>query len=228
MRVFEDYRDQFRSLYDAVKSVHGNSGRPHRGHGFDHDVTVAMTAVFIAPSERVAERAFCAGLMHSADHCVTREELGTTLNGYLSKIPRDFSDKELAEIKEAVLRHREYKGRNLKTRKPTQRTLMDADKLVNMEPLVIARSGQFHPGIPAIETHWVGKRGGRYANPASTYANPCNLLDDIRGCAEWAEPGWMHYPISRQLATVRAGFIVDFIRRAEDVYHPLGLAGVEL
>ncbi len=217
-------------MYEAVKKTRAQSARPHRGHGLDHDVAVAMMGTDIAPNDRIAERVFCAGLMHSIDHYVAEEdEVGAALDRYLDTVSNYFEPQELVEIKEAVLRHMEFKNRDMDTRKPTQRTLMDADKLVNMDPLVVVRSGQFHPEIPAIELEYIGTSNGqRYANPASTYPKPCSVLDDLRGCVEWSEPGWIHYPKAQELADERAGFIKDYIRKAEEAFSFLCLSGVDL
>jgi hypothetical protein len=220
---FNRYRTLFAGVYDAVAKRHQKD--PHRGHGMDHNAAVAMMGVSLCERDEVAaEMAFVAGLIHSTDRVVPTEQLSAELDHYLSLVPPNrFSAEQLAEIKEAVLRHDEYKDRNLATRKPTQKILMDADKLVNMNLLIVIRAGQHRPHIPAIELEFLGCR-----NPASTYKQPSSVIDMLRYVAEWAGPGWMHLPQAQQQAQAAAAQILDYVRKTENMFFELGLNGAKL
>jgi hypothetical protein len=225
MKPFDHYRDLFAVLYGMVKTEHTISPRPHAGHGLDHDAAVAMMGILLAGTdETAAEMVFVAALVHSTDRFVEEGHLDATLNLYLSLLPiGHFNDTQVAEIKEAVLRHTEFKDRDLETRKPTQCLLMDADKLVNLNLLLVARSGQLQPNIPAIEMQFVGGR-----NPLSTYRKPTSIIEDLHGSLEWLEPGWLHSPTARVRADVLGAKLRQYIEDAEAMFVELGLAGVEL
>jgi hypothetical protein len=224
----QHYYTRFMPLFEAVEADDLASTKPHSGHGFwDHDVVVAMMATLIALNPRTGDMAFIAGLIHSTDRKVENDKIDETLDRYLQLVTSDFSPSELALIKEAVMRHDEFKEENVETRSLVQKTLMDADKIINLETLVIVRSGQFQPFIPAVEPQWIGRKddGARYNNPASTYREPTSVLEVLRGCVEWAEPGWIHFEKSQRRVDTLAKKLQDFIDDAERIYIELGIAG---
>ncbi len=229
MPGFNEYRTRFLPLYEGVKRLH-ETGPGHQGHGLDHDAAVAMMGTIIArrvAGGHLANMAFCAGMLHSLDHLV--QNVPEELIRLLDLTADIFTNEERDDIQRAVLRHAEFKDKDLATRSVVQRVLMDADKLVNMDPIVIVRAGQFFPNTPAIELdHMNPPSGQTYANTASTYQDPRSVLDNLRGSLEWTEPGWMHFPVSQQMAVERANFIRSFISNAEDAFEPLGLVGVIL
>ncbi|MEK7601514.1 MAG: hypothetical protein AAB480_03230 [Patescibacteria group bacterium] len=181
IRSFDAYRERFRSFYDAIASDHRESVRQHRGHGLDHDVTVAQLAAHIAPDERTAEKAWCAGMLHSTDRYAAiakvsegPHEVGEEIMQNLKYIPPGyFSSGELSEMYAAACRHDEL---NQEDQSTVQMALMDADRLVNLMNTVVIRAGQFQPGIPAFESEHLNGR----PNPGSTYHSPKSVLDDLR------------------------------------------------
>lgn len=223
MHSFTSLRTAFPGLYRAVKEAHAASPHAHQGHGLDHDVAVALTAARLAGEDgHLVEKAFAAGLMHSTDR-LAGDATDAALDRYLSLLPPRFTPEDASEIKEAVLRHMEYKDHNLATRKPTQKLLMDADKLVNMNPLIVIRAGQFRSNIPAIEVEFVGTR-----NPVSTYRRPTSVIEDLYGAIEWIEPGWFHYPAAEEKARALGMKLQQYIRDCESLYTELGVAGAVL
>lgn len=227
MNRFQHYRMLCSKLYGAVKEGHEASTRNHYGHGLDHDVAVAMMAASLVEDMQLgalqARKAFAAGLLHSTDR-VFGPGYEEVLERYLLLLPNPpFRATDAEEIRVAVLRHDEFKDKNVDTRSTTQRILMDADKLVNMDPLLIVRSGQHHPNIPAIELEYIGRR-----NPASTFKEPTSVIEDLWGSIEWVEPGWFHYPEAQRRAEVLAEYIRTYIKSVEQEYEALGIAGLAL
>lgn len=45
-------RNKYSQFYFNVKKWHNDSPRAHRGHGLDHDVTVAQLCLKIAPTKK--------------------------------------------------------------------------------------------------------------------------------------------------------------------------------
>jgi len=225
--LFECYRSRFPTLYDAWELVHDASKRAHSGHGKDHDAAVAMMTQRIAPDERTAEMAWVAGLLHSIDHLVGKESYEETLDSLLTQVYMDFDPPEIAEIRDAVLKHN---GRNEPSDSLTLVTLRDADRLINIQPLVIIRSGQFHPSIAAIELEHIGKNPGGRLNPESTYHDPKSVRDALVSCLEWeSDPNFcLRLPAAIEIGKRDFQYLREFLARCEEPFHNLGLAGVRL
>ena len=184
---FAEYYNRFRTLCETVEADDLASEHPHSGHGFwDHDCAVAMKAARLSPDDDTAQLAFVAGIIHSTDRKVAEGDLDTTIDRYLGLT--DLSPDDCNLIKEAVARHMEFKDKDVETRSYVQKSLMDADKLINMELSLVIRSGQFQPTIPVVELEYIDLRapGARYNNPASTYRKPSSVLEDI--AARWSGP----------------------------------------
>lgn len=212
-------RARFNHLFTRVTLVRATSQSAHRGHSSEHDALVAMIATRIAPDLRTAEKAFVAGILHSLDR-VAGDAFESVLDECLALlVPGDFTQHESDEIREVVVRHGEHKNAP-GTRSPTLITLMDADKLANMQLLAIARAGQFYPDVPVIETEFVGKR-----NPHSTYHSPTSIIENLWGFVEWGEPGWLQLPEAKRMGTVLAARMTEFILLAEAPYKEFGIAG---
>lgn len=228
-QTFEHYRQLFPDLYAAVKGFHLGSSRSNRGHGFDHDVAVAQMAAQISPDEKTAEKAWVAGLLHTTDRLVeNRAELEKVLQNHLLIVRDLFTAWEIDEIYQAVLRHDQPNrlGDTL-----TQQVLMDADRLVNLQPLIVARAGQHYPDMPAIELQYIGKQPvEQRTNPASSYGRPMNVMDDVRGVLEWEhDPQFcLRIPAAIERGKEQFAYIREFLTRAEQAYAELGLAGMEL
>lgn len=220
MRSFDAYRERFIALYEAVKRTHEVSHNQHHGHGLDHDVAVAQMAALIAPTSRLSDTGWVAGLMHSTDRLVATDAYTTHLRAYLDLLPApEFSNEEIEEIYIAVLEHDQKVPLH---RSPTQEVLQDADKLVNMQATMLIRAGQFHADIPTVELSHLEKM-----NPASTYHAPKNVLDNTRIIA--AEyPGLLHTPKAKELASVYMKRLREHEQHILEDHRLLGLVGVEL
>ncbi len=178
MKEFHCYKTLFAEFYQAIKEKHTSVGQRNRGHGLDHDVTVAQIGVRIAPDERTADKAWVAGMLHSLDHLIEHDDkndpaVSGALATLLSHLPKDyFSSEEVGEIGQAALRHSEL---NRDDQSLTQQVLMDADRLANLQVSIMIRGGQYRPTIPPLEFEYLDK-----INPSSTYREPKNVLDNIR------------------------------------------------
>lgn len=181
MRTFNEFRSRYARLYAAVKTEHEQSSHKHRGHGLDHDAAVAQMAALIAPAEKLADMGWVAGLIHSTDRLMKGIDPASKLREHLSLLPPEgFSPSEVEEIFVAALEHAEKIPTH---RSPTQEILQDADKLVNMQAMVLIRVGQFRHDMPAVELQYLKGK-----NPASTYHAPKNVLDNVRIVAEEYPP----------------------------------------
>ncbi|MBA3789278.1 HD domain-containing protein [Patescibacteria group bacterium] len=221
MNSFEDYRVLFRNMYVAVKEGHEKSPMKHRGHGMDHDVTVAQIATLIAPDDRAKKLGWVAGMLHSTDRVVPADQLTVALTSYLHALPEGyFTNEEKQKIVEAVLRHSEL---NQDNQSDVQQLLMDADRLANLTVALFIRGGQFRPDIPAFEfTYLNGTQ-----NPASTYKYPKSVLDNIRADLEEYLPQ-LRLPAAKELGTTYAERLSQIIAWIEKDYHDLSLAGLQL
>ena len=226
---FDELRKKYEALYGAMKEWHLVAPRAHRGHGLDHDVTVAMIAVRIAPDNRTAELAFVAGLLHSLDRTVERGNKMAVLEKLTEMVqllPSDVTSDEKANIVRSVEGHSDL---NSPDQSVLQQTLMDADRLANLMALVVIRAGQFKSDIPAVEFEFI-----ETANPGSTYYQSASVLDDLRGNMSQLGEGQVGYMEQLRLPKAielgryyhgRLNLIVEMIR--ED-HRDLGLAGVKL
>lgn len=217
MRTFEEYRSLFPKLYDEVKKIHDGSTRPHRGHGFaDHNLPVALMAAIIAPDLRTADKAYVAGLLHSIDRWVEKEEFAPTILRCLELLPKGyFTSQEMEEIFDAVQKHDK---KNAEDDSLTLQVLKDADRLINLEPVHIIRSAQWYHEIPAIEIEHLGG-----LNPDSKWGKARNVIDDFRFCLEWIP--WLRVPKAIVRGEVLRTELEAFIVSCERIYHELGLAG---
>lgn len=221
MKSFEAYRIAFTELYASVKEAHGRSPRQHYGHGFDHDVAVAQMAALIAPSEKIADMGWVAGIIHSTDHLVgAMSECAAALRDVLTKIPAGlFTQDEIEEIYLAALEHGEKIPAH---NSPTQEVLQDADKLVNMQAMLLVRVGQFRSGMPALELAYLDT-----INPESTYHTPKSVFDSIRIVAS-EYPSLLHTEKGKKLASVYVQRLQAYERHILEDYRLLGLVGITL
>lgn len=220
MESFDAYRGKFTVLYAAVKDLHARSLHQHRGHGLDHDAAVAQMAALIAPTPRLSDIGWVAGLMHSTDRLVAADAYTTHLRAYLDLLPaNEFSKEEIEEIYIAVLEHDQKVPLH---RTPTQEVLQDADKLVNMQATLLIRAGQFHTDIPTVELSYLEE-----VNPASTYHAPKNVLDNARIIAT-EYPELLHTPKAKELASVYMKRLQEYEQQILEDHQLLGLVGVEL
>lgn len=226
---FEKLRQKYLKLYEAMKEWHRIAPRPHRGHGLDHDVTVAMLAVKIAPDERTAELGFIAGLLHSIDRTVERGNKQAVEDKVLemfTHFPEDITSDERGDILLTVLNHSDL---NKDDQPLVQQVLMDADRLANLMILVMIRAGQFQPELPPIEFNFMDR-----PNPKSTYRDPCSIIDDMRGCLSQLGEGHVGYieqirvPKAQILGAYYHGRLNSVVEMIREDHEKLGLSGIEL
>ncbi|HMO77674.1 MAG TPA: HD domain-containing protein [Candidatus Paceibacterota bacterium] len=221
MNSLDTFRNLFPVFYNQIKNGHiQTKNKDHFGHGFDHDVTVAMLAVLIAPSVRLGHKAWCASLLHSTDRVVTEKKVKETMILYSQNLKHFFNDTEIKDIIEAALRHSEL---NQDNQNDTQVVLMDADRLANMQSAVIIRGGQFRHKIPALDLKYLN--GDK--NPLSTYENPKTVLDNLRLIISQYIPQ-LRIKKAKVLGSVYSKKIKKYIESIERDYEKLGLAGVDL
>lgn len=222
MRTFEEYRNLFPDLYNEVKRIHGESARPHRGHGFaDHNLPVALMATRIAPDLRTADKAYVAGMLHSLDRWVEKGQMGfvTSIYRCLELLPTGyFTSQETEEILDAIVKH---DRKNEDDDSLTLQVLKDADRLINLEPVHIIRAAQWYHEIPAIEIEHLGE-----LNPASVWGKACNVIDNLRFTLEWIS--WLRIPKAKERGEELRTELEAFIVSCERIYHELGLAGKTL
>ena len=77
-KTFIKLKKELVDLYNKVKEDSLKTGRPNHGHGLDHDITVAMLSIKIAPNKKVAEMAFVASLFHSTDRRMGKRNIKKT------------------------------------------------------------------------------------------------------------------------------------------------------
>lgn len=220
MISFEQYRDEFRPLYDAVKRAHHASPHKHRGHGIDHDVTVAQMAAYLSDTPGLARTGWVAGLIHSADRVVGKEAFPSKLREYLSELPKEcFTPAEIEEIYLAALEHDKKIAPH---QTPTQAVLQDADKLVNMQSMVVIRSGQFHPDMTALEFDHLTKM-----NPQSTYHLPKSVFDALR-ILPLEYPDMLVTPKAKELSRVYGVRLERYAEHVFEDHEMLGLVDVKL
>lgn len=227
-KVAEDLLAKFAPLVDAVKKLHA-SREKNSGHGFDHDLAVAQWAYRLSIEEgfsyETAALAWVAGILHSLDHVLPngiKSVIGSMGIKDLLDLTQISEEQKVVIIK-AVQEHSGANGANDSTVKVA---LMDADKIANLGPTVIIRSGQFRPDIPPCETEYLI---GTDVNPASTYPKPTSVLDDLRHNMWWGDQvrnpkycfrlrsAWKH-------GEKRIAYLANFIARIREEYADIGLA----
>jgi hypothetical protein len=219
MRTFEEYRQKFHGLYRAMKATHAASQKPHRGHGLDHDVTVGMLGVRIAPGERTGELAFCGGLLHSLDRIVEKSIVPDLITAHLEELPDGyFTSDELDDIWRSVMRHEEPRDDD----SVLQQVLMDADRLANIMLSGALRAAQFYAELPVVEFNYLSGR----RNPATTWNEPTSALDGVRIVYEMLHP--MRTEKGKELARRFAAQLAVFVAGTEEQYADLGLVGIRL
>jgi hypothetical protein len=195
-----DMRDAFPAFFSRFNEIHNmlvETGRGHRGHGPDHDMLVGGYALIIADLTLIAKMAWVAAHLHSLDRFYGDEHVQMT-DEMLALVWADdhnsgFTSDQIAMIREAVMKH----GRpNEDDDNPVTVILKDADRLANMNPHVIVRSGQFQSELPVVEFGYVGFD----KHPGSTYKAPRSIHDDLLGCLEWHPDSGTPYAIRTEAA----------------------------
>lgn len=179
---------KFSKLTDKILADHVAKGAIGGGHDFLHALMVAQYAKIIAENEQTGTIAWVAGLCHNTDRLFPGE-VEVRLDSYL-KNGTNFSSGVRKSIIEAILGHSK---RNSPNDSELTIILMDADRLANIGPNILIRSGQFYHQLPAYDPRYIVK-----PNPKATYKKPLTSLDDIKFCLEWEE--WLRMPKAKKLA----------------------------
>lgn len=166
-----------------------NEGKGHQGHGLDHDLLVMGYTLRIAPTKELAELAWIAASLHSLDRHFG-EQAESNISKLLEVTSLDPEKKQT--ILTAVMRHDK---KNDEDDSVVQILLQDADRLANINPSVLIRSGQFRPGIPALEIN--EKALSPAPVPGESYQNPPSCLRDISKCLEWCPAHCERYDIPK-------------------------------
>ncbi len=220
----EALREKYTTFYRRFHSLHKGAieeGSGHRGHGPDHDMLVAGYCLLIAGDDhRLAEMAWVAAHLHSFDRFAgdgAEELIDELLSHTTRQLPRDpenegweelpgrLPHEDILLVKTAVMRHDKP---NADDDSMVQIVLQDADRLANLMPYVIARSGQFQPDIPVVE---IGHTGFD-RHPESTYKSPRSIHDDLLGCLEWHPDSGTKFAIRTPKAREIGGELFAFLR----------------
>lgn len=221
------------SLTRAAKWAHDEVGLNNGGHDFDHALRVAQMAFVVASDQDMewARLAGVAGLLHNNDRILERklrlksENISRVDDEAVVKMTQEmlresglFSEDERRLIVEAVINH------GSKPNHPDDHlvsvALADADRLINMEPDVIIRSGQHHANIPVLDPIYIE------ATPGANYRDPKTVAWDIANCITWASdsgPYILRLPKARELGQERAAYLREFIATLKRQRADLGL-----
>lgn len=230
MKSFVEYRDKFKDFFIAVQSEYKNSINNNKGHGIDHDVTVAQFALIISPDDRMADMAWVASMLHSTDRLIGYESLEdenvledkikNKVKELISFLPKEyFSKDEESEIFEAVMRHDE---KNKEDQKLVQQVLQDADRLANLDLLLAIRCGQFRPNIKAIDFKYI-----HTIDPNSTFKEPKNNLDALRIIISEFVPQF-RMPLAIDVAKQKEKNLLEYVEKIKQTYIDLGLDSLDL
>lgn len=186
------------------------------GHDLVHDLQVSGYGLLIAQEEApedpdLSEHVWLAAMLHSTDRFVATEDHTQWLSNI---IPRDYSEDVRAEILDAVLEH--GKPNNEKDSRVCV-ILKDADKLANINPMVLLRSAQFHPGLPTHDPRHLEMTRA----PGSTYRTPLSVLDDIFGCTEWES--WLSTNTAKKLGAPYFAYLKETFKLIRQAHLESGI-----
>ena len=190
-----------------VREDHRKQGAVGGGHNFLHAIMVAQYCPLIAPDRRVGELAWIAAICHNTDRIflnLEAEEIARKVSKYLNS-ETDLTKREEALIIEAVVSHDKPNDDN---DSPVTIVLKDADRLANLGPNLIIRSGQYYSDLAAFDPRFVLE-----SDPQATYRNPKTVLHDVLCALEWIEEGGkfgIRLKAAREIAEPYARFLRDF------------------
>lgn len=204
---FPHFVEMVRRDHEEKKALVGG------GHGFEHALMVGQYCLKIS-GEPWATRAWFAALCHNTDWLNpgwTHDQIGQRVMKYLEFTNLSNGEKNL--IVEAVLKHSE---RPKPEDNPVLIILKDADKLANMGPGAIIRSGQFRPHLPVVDPRYLHSRP-----PGTTFKEPGSIYWDCKNHIEWGEPGWLRTPkaiaLAQPLLKQHREFIASLMKEFYDV-----------
>lgn len=221
MKVWELYP----GLTRAINETHAKVAAEFKvamfyAHDFNHVIRVANMAQLIAPDEETGRVAGIAALCHNADRIaqvvnilgpsgeVDRQTVEDIVEAWFNAEPNmTFTSKERDIIFEAVMNHNKT---NSNDDPPVWVTLMDADRVVNIEADDIFRKAQYYGNsLPAIDpVHFTN-------DPTASFKNPKSLLFSLyRDAVDFTTPGGIasiRQPKAIEIARRRAYFLKLFI-----------------
>lgn len=203
--LWEIYEERYGDLVEEVREVHISHGKFGGGHDFTHALMVARYAILIAEDPDVGRLAWIAAICHNTDR-IYRESGPRVIRGMIADYlgVTDLDKEEQRLVIEAVLEHHSL---NKPEDSPVTVVLKDADRLANIGPNNIIRSGQLHEKLPAYDPRYVV-----HPDPEATYRVPKTCLHDVLCSLEW-EP-WLRCPKAIKLA--RPYF--DYYRQFKEVF----------
>lgn len=216
--VWELYEESYADLVDAVRRDHVRAGKFGGGHDFTHALMVARYAVVIAEDLEIGELAWVAAICHNTDriyHDFDERQIEMMLQTYLGETDLDLGRRQL--VVQAVLKHHDL---NQHEDSPVLVVLKDADRLANIGPNNILRSGQHYHMLPAYDPRFVVS-----PDPEATYREPQTVLHDTLCSLEW-EP-WLRCPKAIALAKPYFAFYRGFKRMFEYQMREVGFVNDE-
>lgn len=205
--IHKELRRRYSKFFNELLKIHhelNEIGLGNRGHGPEHDTLVAGYCLLIAGNDnRLAEMTWIAAHLHSLDRFF-KNKYEEMINGMLAKC-EELSQEEITEIKFAVMHHDQP---NEDDDSALLIVLKDADRLANVMPHVIARSGQFQPGLPVIEQGYIGLE----KHPLTTKRSPRSIHDDLLGCLEWHSDSDARFAIRTEVAKKIGEELFDYLR----------------
>lgn len=229
LKIWEAYP----GLASAVSHKHKQVGLINGGHDFDHALRVAQMAYVVAvdQSPKMALLAGVAGLLHNTDRILERalqiksENISRVSDADVIHMAlqmlnewTDIAGEEEHWVIDAVVNHGSKP--NLLDDHLVTIALADADRLINMEPDIIIRGGQYHPDIPVLDSVYIE------ATPGANYRDPKTVVCAIANCITWAAetgPYILRLPKARELGQERAGYLRTFIDTIKRQLADLGL-----
>ncbi|PIR94643.1 hypothetical protein COT97_00060 [Candidatus Falkowbacteria bacterium CG10_big_fil_rev_8_21_14_0_10_39_11] len=195
----DQLRTKYASLINKVRFDHVRQGFAGGHHDFLHAFMVAEYALMIAESDEVGVLAWIAGICHNTDHLFPAEIVHHKVSAYIAGWTA--LDKVNAQLViNAVMQHSKLNDPNDDS---VTVTLKDADRLANLGPNVIIRSGQHFNELPAFNPLFISE-----FDPTATYRNPKSVLRDVLSSLEWED--WIRLPKARELARPYVAFLKQF------------------
>jgi hypothetical protein len=218
----------FPIITTAIKRCHESEGGTFFGHDFDHALRVANYATIIAEDEKTARLAGLAGLCHNADRILQHKtgvgfygnvpdiEITKLVNSWLDK-DDSISIKDREIVLDAVLHHSK---KNDSRDSAVLITLMDADRLVNIEADLIPREGQCIPNVHVIDPILL------LNDPDADFFNPRSVIRHIKEILDWEIEGGsvgIRLPVAKKIAKSRFDFLKLFLKTIIDQRKEAGL-----
>ncbi|OGZ04657.1 MAG: hypothetical protein A2648_00990 [Candidatus Lloydbacteria bacterium RIFCSPHIGHO2_01_FULL_41_20] len=228
--------DLYPALARAVKRTHDEAtdwlgGPMFHCHDFDHALRVANYAMMIAPDEKTGRLAAIAGLCHNADRIlqkklkvgpfgkVPKEAIEAMVRDWLSVLniqemergdsyhPPFATTEDGQLVMDAVLNHGNKNGKDDSL---VLITIMDADRLVNIEADVLVRDGQyFGDAMRVVDPVHIDR------DPNANFRNLGSILRNSVEKFDWETEGGfvgIRLPKARELMKSRFAFLRLWIK----------------